>query len=269
MCCGSRRHAVLPSDGDFFRWNAGRLTPPTIDAKGGQPSPRSGRACQVAESFATNFFGVERFNSTHMHASDEIGPFPIRAEFPLPLLVQYAEAFIEARTVASRSMMVFELRQPEEGSPRSWRFLVLVTCDPSRPGRPITLLRRTLRRGLRIPLPKNPWKNGTLWDVFSAMAAAEETVWFLPDNWPVGGAVFVRWPAHDPDLDRILKFNQPSRRPLFVMTSATFLTRDLPQDGSLPGSSKQESTQIAMHFSVPSPARLRRFLRPKPSFAPR
>lgn len=145
-----------------------------------------------------------------MKAAPILPPAPLGASCPLWMLVQWSEVFRNG--LVSRSKVLLELDRDAGPDRAGERWLALVTWE-LKSAHLRTALPPALRREYQIPRPGTGLDRDTVGELFRRMTSAGHSVWFVDLVRWGGAAIFIRKPADDPALAKILAFNRQGRSP--------------------------------------------------------
>lgn len=188
-----------------------------------------------------------------MNNSRSLLPIPVIDTCPVDCLFEYAAALLDGKSMRARWTIALEVYRGAEARPDDMRWFVLVSVRTSC-GPLFTMLTPALNRELVVPESCEQLERGTLKELFEAMTRNGSAVWYFPPARRQGALLFVRKPANDPNLKRILRYNQPTRRPWIKLTQMTVVTRDGDGTGSLP------VARAVMHFRITDGTAFRRRL---------
>lgn len=183
-------------------------------------------------------------------------PIPVLETCPVKLLIDYAEAVLDPHETARRWTVALEVSREVDRTPVGIKWFALVSLR-AECRQLFTLLNGALEREVVIPHPREKWENGTLKKLFEKMTVCGEDVWFFPLFRHRGAVIFVRKPADDPNLKRILRHNRAAKNPPLKLTKMSVVTRDRDATGS------RDLVHAALHFQVADPKSFRRSLRKK------
>src|SRR5437016_3195413 len=88
------------------------------------------------------------------------------------------------------------------------------------------MLTPSLNRQGVVRQSRDIFETGRSNEQFEGMTRHEPGIWFFPLFRQRGAVLFVRKPGNDPNLNRILHYNRPAKRPWIKLTKMTVLRRD-------------------------------------------
>lgn len=191
-----------------------------------------------------------------MSRTRALPPIPVLEDCPVSLLLDYAEAVLDPAAIKTRWTVALEVYPAAGRKPAGISWFALVSLRPEC-RQLMTLINRALARERVIPYPRASLEIGTLKVLFQKMTAAGESVWFFPLFRQRGSVIFVRKPADDPNLKRLLRHNRTAQNPPLKLTKMSVVTRDQDASGS------PALVRAALHFQVKDPKTLARLLRKK------
>jgi hypothetical protein len=145
-----------------------------------------------------------------MKATQVLPPAPLNGTCPLWMLVEWSEVFRNG--LASRSKVLLEVNATDGPERAGERWLALVSWNP-KSAHLRNVLNPALRRDYGIPGPGAGLDRGTVGALFHRMTTVGQSVWFVPLFKWGGAAIFIRKPAKDAALAKILTFNRQGKRP--------------------------------------------------------
>lgn len=145
-----------------------------------------------------------------MKAAPILPPAPLNATCPLWMLCEWSEVFRNG--LSSRSKVLLEVNAEAGPAGTGERWLALVTWD-LKSAHLRTALPPALRREYEISHFNAGLYHRTAGELFHQMKAAGQTVWFIDLLAWGGAAIFIRKPANDPALTKLLTFNREGRKP--------------------------------------------------------
>jgi hypothetical protein len=143
-----------------------------------------------------------------MKAAPIMPPAPLSATCPLWMLCEWSEVF--RNDLASRSKVLLEVDADAGPASSGERWLALVAWD-LQSAHLRTALAGALHREYRLPYPSKGLDHSTVGELFDRMKSARQSVWFVDLCRWGGAAIFIRKPADDPALAKILTFNRQGR----------------------------------------------------------
>ena len=191
-----------------------------------------------------------------MSQARSLPPIPILEDCPLGLLLDYAEAVLDPVKLKTRWTVALEVHREAARNPSGTKWFALVSLR-TECRQLFTLLTRALKREVMIPHPRDSMETGTLKNLFRQMTTARATVWFFPLFQRRGAVIFVRKPADDPNLNRILRYNRRAQKPALKLMKMSVITRDRASGG------KRDLVRAALHFQITDPTSFRRSARKK------
>lgn len=145
-----------------------------------------------------------------MKAAPILPPAPLNATCPLWMLCEWSEVFRNG--LSSRSKVLLEVNAEAGPAATGERWLALVTWNLTS-----AHLRTALPPGLRREYKMADFNAGldhrTTGEFFHQMKAAGRTVCFIELSRWGGAAIFIRKPANDPALTKLLTFNREGLKP--------------------------------------------------------
>jgi len=145
-----------------------------------------------------------------MKAAPTLPPAPLGATCPLWMLVEWSEVFRNG--LVSRSKILLEVDADEGPAGAGEQWLVLVTWD-LKSAHLRHALAGALHREYRVSGHGAGFDSATVGELFHRMKSAGQSVWFVDLCRWGGAAIFIRKPAGDPALAKILAFNRQGRPP--------------------------------------------------------
>jgi len=146
-----------------------------------------------------------------MKAAPILPPAPLGASCPLWMLVEWSEVFRNG--LVSRSKVLLEVDGDDGPAAAGERWLALVSWD-LKSAHLRTALAPPLSKQYNISNPSAGLDRATVSELFQKMRSADEAVWFVDLFRWGGAAIFIRKPADDSDLARIITFNRQGRAPI-------------------------------------------------------